>query len=143
MYNYYGPAADAMKAIFNDEQDFQVYQADILKRSGYGGQSSQGDAKFWPQAVLLKYGDMLDEAQKTLDDLWETDPIRAKQISERITLEEFPFRYLLLKNYKYFYSEADFEQMKTQLISDVAAIGAVEGVYESARKHLENMLESL
>ena len=143
VYNYYGPAADAMKAIFNDEQDFQVYQADILKRSGYGGQSSQGDAKFWPQAVLLKYGDMLDEAQKTLDGLWETDPIRAKQISERITLEEFPFRYLLLKNYKYFYSEADFEQMKTQLISDVAAIGAVEGVHESARKHLENMLESL
>lgn len=143
VYNYYGPAAEKMKAIFNDEQDFQVYQADILKRSGYGGMSTQGDAQFWPQAVLLKYSDMLDDAQKTLDDLWETDPIRAKLISERITLEEFPFRYLLLRNYKYFYSEADFEEMKAQLIADVAAIGAVEGVYEDARKRFENMLESL
>ena len=141
--NYYGPAADAVKSIFEDEQDYQVYLADILNRTGYGGMETQGDPSFWPQAVLFKYTEMLDDAQKELDQLFDTDPLRAQTIANRIKIEQLPFRYLMLKNYKNFYSESEYAKQKEQLIADVNALGALEGPYDSAQKRMDSFLEAL
>lgn len=121
--NYYGPAAEEMKKTFYDEQDYKVYLAEVLLRSGYSGDGTIGNTEYWPQSLLLNYIERINNVDQTLTELYKTDAVRAETLSKRVKRETIPFRYLLLKNYKSLYHEKTFEEMKQSLISDALSWG--------------------
>ena len=130
MKAYFGPAAEAMTEIFWNEQDWLAYCADILGRPGNPSNGSLGNAEYWPQALLLDFIEDIETAQNALVELKKTDPFRAQTILDRIVKEGTPFRYLLLKNYKNYYDANTFNEMKSELLSDVQRLGI--GVYKSS-----------
>ena len=123
MEHYFGPVAETMKKIFYDEQDWETYCADVLNRTGYGGNQAMANAEYWPQPLLLNFIDRCDNAQNELEDLYKTDYMKAQRISDRIYTESTPFRYLLMLNYKPLYTENVFAEMKEKFVNDVNRTG--------------------
>ncbi len=143
MAHYYGPAAQTVKEIFYDEQDYLIYLADVLNSSGRQTDDAAGGSEYWSQSVCLNYIERFENAKKDLDELRKTDYLSAEKFSDRITVESLVFRYLLLKNYKTLYSQSVFAEMKADFIAEVNRTGAATGVYAARQQAVKALLESL
>ena len=123
--NYFGPASDAMFALFKKERVHTNYL--INNVPGYaGGRSVQNrfdNEKFWPKALLL---DWLEETNNIVD----TKLLPLKSDKEaydayyyRIAEERLSILFCLIDFYEYNTSKEDIEAYKLMLYNDATVIG--------------------
>lgn len=100
--NYFGPAADEMRAMFDSMRFLTNYNKD---NNGLGGTRSLYqliiDEKFWPKDILKSWIGYCDSALEKISPLKDADPERWQSLTDRIEGEKVSPLYLFVECYSY------------------------------------------
>ena len=123
--HYYKDASVAMKRLFDEEMTWFAYLEEYM---GYNGTVSYTEStlvkeEYWPQGVLEGWLSIIDDAYKAIEHLKVSDPSMHETLTQRIKLESLTFRFMLLKLYSVYYTEAEVAEMESSFKKDCMDLG--------------------
>lgn len=123
--NYYKDASAVMKRLFDEENTWFAYLAEVYGYDGNVGYtySTLLKEEYWPQGLLEGWLELIDEAYKAIEPLKSTDPSMYQTLKDRINLESISFRFMQLEMYSVFYSRTESEKMKESFKQDCYNLG--------------------
>lgn len=136
---YFGPAAEEMRACFDQMHTLTAYNID---NNDLGGGSSLYyqivKEELWPKDILKQWLAACDKAEEKIADLKDTDPDKYEMYQDHIDGEKLSFVYLYVECYNYNTSEdeinaykAEFKQIADRLhLSRVSENEEISSLYE-------------
>ena len=126
--NYYKDASSVMKQLFDEENTWFAYLAEV---HGYSGKVSYTESNFvieeyWPKGLLEGWLNLIDQAYAKIEHYKQTDPALYEKLRDRITLESITFRYMQIHLYKLLYSDVDSQRMVKTFKEDCIALGLTQ-----------------
>ena len=123
--NYYKDASAIMKRLFDEERTWFAY---LEEYHGYNGTVSYTEStlvreEYWPQGVLEGWLSLINDAYKAIEPLQVSNPSMHETLTQRIKLESITFRFMLLKLYSVYYSEAEVAEMQASFKKDCLELG--------------------
>ena len=123
--HYYKDASAIMQRLFNEEMTWFAY---LEEHHGYNGTVSYTEStlikeEYWPQGVLEGWLSLIDDAYKAIEPLKVSNPSMHETLTQRIKLESITFRFMLLKLYSVYYSEAEVAEMEASFKKDCVELG--------------------
>ena len=126
--NFYGPASEAMKAIYTEQTLHCSYMRSI--REDFGGrfscETSNLKAEFWPKALAQKWIDDFGKAHQAIARYKEDEPELYQEYYERIASEEASPLFIVLSLYQGEFDSATIAKYKArfkQISSELGIIG--------------------
>ena len=122
---YYGPAADVMLDIFNQQRVRYAYNMEheglTVARSCYVSLTKEN---YWPKNLLESWVAMYDEALNSINSLQYTDPDKYELYSKNIRMERLSVYYSMVAIYENDYSKEYMLEVKNECrdISELSGI---------------------
>lgn len=120
--NVYGPASKTMRELFETIRIHMKYLEEFKAVSG-SIYYSIADIDFFPKYMIDQLIDLINQAYEEISFLENTNLSLYEKYREMINIESIFPRAVLLSKYSGFYSEKEFDTLKSEFINDTLALG--------------------
>ena len=114
---YFRDAADIMMK-FYDEYAMHMWNIYTQYKQGMGVYSGCKNQKYFPYKVLEQWNNYCEEAYKTIEKYKDTNPTLYKKLYERIDIESFSPRHLMVTWYRGNFSETEWNDFYAEYSRD-------------------------
>ena len=136
---YYGPAADVMMQIFQEQRARYAYNLEheglTVARSCY---VTLTEEKYWPKNLLDRWVGLYDDAFAAISSLQYTDPEKYELYSKNIRMERLSIYYSMVTIHENKYSKEYMWEVKNEC-KDIAALAGIIKLAEGDENTLVNL----